>query len=95
MVRVRLLKLNVASAGDTAFTLRPSQAWFKAMDSDGGGTIDKDELKQKLEEIGMSSHNRAIREVLETVDTDGDGEITITEFMDEFPTRSRPTSRRT
>ncbi|GMH97171.1 hypothetical protein TrVE_jg7849 [Triparma verrucosa] len=61
------------------------QAWFKAMDVDGGGTIDKDELKAKLQEIGLDSHSRAVRECLEIVDTDGDGEITITEFMDGIP----------
>ncbi|GMH80067.1 hypothetical protein TL16_g08388 [Triparma laevis f. inornata] len=61
------------------------QAWFKAMDSDGGGTIDKEELKDKLQEIGMDAHSRAVREVLEAVDADGDGEITITEFMDGIP----------
>ena len=33
----------------------------------------------------MDAHSRAVREVLEAVDDDGDGEITITEFMDGIP----------
>ena len=61
------------------------QAWFNAMDADGGGTIDREELKANLEAMGLSSHQRAIRETLEAVDKDGDGEITIVEFMDGLP----------
>ena len=61
------------------------QAWFKAMDKDGGGTIDRAELKQSLEEMGLVAHQRAIRELLDTIDKDGDGQITITEFMDGLP----------
>jgi hypothetical protein len=58
------------------------QSWFKAMDKDGSGTVDRDELKETLIEMGLASHARAIRETLDKVDKDGDGEITIVEFMD-------------
>jgi len=61
------------------------QAWFKAMDSDGGGTIDREELREHLHALGLSSHQRAIRETLQAIDQDGDGEITIVEFMDGIP----------
>jgi len=61
------------------------QAWFKKMDKDGGGTVDKQELHDALEEMGLASHKKAIREVLEVIDTDGDGEISITEFMEGMP----------
>ena len=61
------------------------QAWFKMIDTDGGGTIDRQELKAQLDILGLPGHQRAIRETLEQLDADGDGEITILEFMNGLP----------
>jgi len=52
---------------------------------DGGGTVDRDELHDAMEEMGMAAHKKAIRECLDVIDTDGDGEISITEFMEGIP----------
>ena len=61
------------------------KAAFDMFDSDGGGSIDNDELINLLngEEISQFCSKAAIAEVLEEVDgEDGDGEIDFEEFKE-------------
>jgi len=63
---------------------------FAVFDKDGNGKIDKQELKQVLgnEEVtaglqgkGVEDPEKMIQDILEDVDTDGDGEINFQEFL--------------
>lgn len=57
---------------------------FQAFDVDGSGTLDKEELRTILARPGMGSTMSAedIDEIMETFDDDGDGVLSISEFID-------------
>ena len=45
---------------------------FELFDSNGGGTIDADELDQTLRSVGICLTRDEIKEVLQTIDKDGE-----------------------
>lgn len=51
---------------------------FEHFDTDGSGTISRDELREALKKYGESEEN--ISTLLEEVDKDGDGQIDYEEF---------------
>mmetsp|Transcript_28938 Transcript_28938/g.67308 ORF Transcript_28938/g.67308 Transcript_28938/m.67308 type:complete len:2187 (+) Transcript_28938:98-6658(+) len=61
------------------------QSWFRQLDDDGSGSLGPEELKAALEGLGMKAHKRAMRELMETLDKDGDGEVDLSEFMEHLP----------
>merc|ERR1712048_415130 len=52
---------------------------FKQLDQDGSGYLDKQEFKDMLIPMGLSE--REYEAVFEGADTDGDGKISIAEFI--------------
>lgn len=54
---------------------------FAMFDIDGGGTIDTDELKQVLTELGDAPTDEEIQEMITMIDENGDGEIDFDEFL--------------
>ena len=66
------------------------QSWFKQLDEDGSGSLSPDELKTALADLGLKAHKRAIRELMETLDKDGDGRIGLAEYMSEKHTMLSP-----
>jgi len=54
---------------------------FAMFDIDGGGTIDTDELKQVLTELGDTPTDEEIQEMITMIDENGDGEIDFDEFL--------------
>jgi hypothetical protein len=77
------------------------QAWFKQLDTDGSGALSPSEIQQAFQQLGapprrdpaprvtraagLKSHRRAIREIMERLDSDGDGEVNLGEFMHGLP----------
>ncbi|XP_071487181.1 uncharacterized protein [Diadema antillarum] len=57
------------------------QEVFDLFDSNGGGTIDADELQSALSSVDIHLPAQDIRDVLETIDKDGSGEIDFEEFL--------------
>jgi len=58
-----------------------SQEAFKAFDKDGSGTIDKDELKKVLEEMGQKPQDEEIIKMISEVDTQNKGVIDFNDFL--------------
>lgn len=54
---------------------------FKAMDKDGGGTIDTFEFRDGVSRLGLGLSEPQIQEMIECFDEDGNGEIEYEEFM--------------
>eukprot|EP00948_MAST-09A_sp_MAST-9A-sp1_P001346 g1346.t1 len=55
---------------------------FAACDTDAGGTIDKQEFRQMLRELCITLTSAEFESSLKEIDTDGSGEIDISEFQD-------------
>ena len=57
------------------------QTAFKMFDKDGGGTISNDEIKQILS-FGQNLDEKVINDIIQQVDGNGDGEISVDEFAE-------------
>lgn len=64
---------------------------FEHFDADGSGYITMDELEAALKELGMDD----IKDILEKVDTDGDGQIDYEEFVNMMVSNNDSTFRAT
>mmetsp|Transcript_25945 Transcript_25945/g.39899 ORF Transcript_25945/g.39899 Transcript_25945/m.39899 type:complete len:594 (+) Transcript_25945:107-1888(+) len=53
---------------------------FKTIDTDDSGTIDADELKVALDDMGMKLSEQCVASMLKVVDENGDGVVDILEF---------------
>jgi len=54
---------------------------FDLVDEDGGGTIDKSELKRLMETLGLKPTEKDLDEMMAEVDSDGSGDIDFLEFV--------------
>ncbi len=54
---------------------------FDLVDSDGGGTIDADELGGLMALLGMDSDEQTVAALIEEIDEDGNGEVDFAEFV--------------
>ena len=54
---------------------------FNTFDEDGGGTIDKDELRKLLNFAGQTPSEDELRDMIMTIDADGTGDINFPEFV--------------
>ena len=65
--------------GDEKEDLRKA---FAVFDQDGNGSISQMELKIVLDKIGIHMSEAEVKRTMSEADTDGDGEISYTEFVD-------------
>ena len=65
--------------GDEKEDLRKA---FNVFDQDGNGSISQVELKIVLDKIGIEMSETELKRTMSEADTDGDGEISFTEFVD-------------
>ena len=65
--------------GDEKEDLRKA---FDVFDQDGNGSISQVELKIVLDKIGIKMSETELKRTMSEADTDGDGEISFTEFVD-------------
>eukprot|EP00322_Chrysochromulina_rotalis_P015410 CAMPEP_0115844460 /NCGR_PEP_ID=MMETSP0287-20121206/8839_1 /TAXON_ID=412157 /ORGANISM="Chrysochromulina rotalis, Strain UIO044" /LENGTH=225 /DNA_ID=CAMNT_0003298185 /DNA_START=48 /DNA_END=725 /DNA_ORIENTATION=+ len=54
---------------------------FNTFDEDGGGTIDKDELRKLLTFAGQTPSDDELRDMIQIIDADGTGDINFPEFV--------------
>jgi len=54
---------------------------FDTFDEDGGGTIDKDELRKLLKYAGQTPSDDELRDMIQIIDADGTGDINFPEFV--------------
>ena len=53
---------------------------FDTFDADGSGAIDKNEIKQVCEQLGVDATGSEVEELMKQADSDGDGKIQFDEF---------------
>ena len=59
---------------------------FDAVDLDGGGVLDRDEVREVLIELGIPLSQEKLDEVMKQMDVDGSGEVEFPEFAQWFDT---------
>jgi len=57
---------------------------FKVFDTDGSGSISRDELKRLMTQLGQNLSEAELDAMMDEVDTDGDGEISFEEGKGSF-----------
>eukprot|EP00770_Monocercomonoides_exilis_P013637 MONOS_13584.1-p1 / transcript=MONOS_13584.1 / gene=MONOS_13584 / organism=Monocercomonoides_exilis_PA203 / gene_product=Calmodulin / transcript_product=Calmodulin / location=Mono_scaffold00849:20847-21606(-) / protein_length=220 / sequence_SO=supercontig / SO=protein_coding / is_pseudo=false len=57
---------------------------FTVVDADGGGTIDRDELKEVMMKLKVASSEAEMERIINQIDEDGNGEIDPEEFIEGF-----------
>ncbi|KAK1744405.1 hypothetical protein QTG54_004938 [Skeletonema marinoi] len=73
--------LNPAGGGlEAGMTDEQIDRIFKTIDTDDSGTIDADELKVALDDMGMKLSEQCVASMLKVVDENGDGVVDILEF---------------
>ena len=55
---------------------------FNYFDQDNSGTIDVNELKQAMQELGFEAKNQTVYRMIQDLDKDGSGQIDFDEFLD-------------
>ena len=64
----------------TALMAGKLEAVFKAVDTDGSGFLDADELKVAFEKAGLACIDTQIKQSIKALDTNNDGKIDLEEF---------------
>ena len=82
-------RMEALSRMDSTKVIVQYQQAFLRYDTDGSGSIDRDELKQVLESLGDDLSANEIDTILKEADTDGDGSIDYNEFCTMMETRKR------
>ena len=55
---------------------------FVRADGDHSGSLDKDEIKRLVWGLGMQTDGASIDEIMSAMDPNGDGAVTLDEFLD-------------
>ena len=63
-------------------TINDVETMFQAMDTDGSGAIDYDEFTKGLRALDVVFGQKQLAAVLEALDANGDGKVTIIEFLE-------------
>lgn len=82
-------RMEQLSKMDSIKVMSQYQEAFRRYDTDGSGSIDREELKEVLESLGDELNANEIDTILEEADTDGDGAIDYQEFCTMMEKRKR------
>jgi Ca2+-binding EF-hand superfamily protein len=55
---------------------------FELFDTDGNGTIDTNELKAAMQNLGFDAKNHTVYQMISDIDRNGTGDINFDEFLD-------------
>mmetsp|Transcript_67962 Transcript_67962/g.167875 ORF Transcript_67962/g.167875 Transcript_67962/m.167875 type:complete len:181 (-) Transcript_67962:523-1065(-) len=75
-------RLKRAKQGLTEEQLMEIREVFDTFDSDGGGSIDVDELRKALRALGQQMTQQEAEALIQDMDESGEGEIDFMEFVD-------------
>eukprot|EP00735_Rhodelphis_limneticus_P007978 TRINITY_DN20704_c0_g1::TRINITY_DN20704_c0_g1_i1::g.9129::m.9129 TRINITY_DN20704_c0_g1::TRINITY_DN20704_c0_g1_i1::g.9129 ORF type:complete len:153 (+),score=30.51,sp/P84339/CALM_AGABI/46.31/3e-37,sp/P84339/CALM_AGABI/45.45/7e-11,EF-hand_8/PF13833.1/0.0044,EF-hand_8/PF13833.1/7.4e-13,EF-hand_8/PF13833.1/2e+02,EF-hand_8/PF13833.1/0.043,EF-hand_1/PF00036.27/5.3e-06,EF-hand_1/PF00036.27/2.2e-08,EF-hand_1/PF00036.27/52,EF-hand_1/PF00036.27/0.019,EF-hand_7/PF13499.1/5.9e-14,EF-hand_7/PF13499.1/0.24,EF len=71
--------------------LQEFQEIFNLVDTDGGGSIQAEELQQLMEMLGLKPTREEIEDMIKEIDEDGNGEIDFDEFVTVMSRKAQPT----
>merc|ERR1712025_1501066 len=71
-------------------TLKQLEETFKAYDADGSGVLSKDEVKKAFDSMPNKPSDEAINAVMDQVDTNDDGKVSIEEFKALWQNNTHP-----
>ena len=60
---------------------KEARALFEEIDEDGGGTLDREEIRTLARRLGKKINNRKLDEAMAEMDADGSGEVEFEEFL--------------
>ena len=61
--------------------IKKLKKWFNSLDADGGGSIGLEELEVPLIGLGFAENREEVKDIMNTVDEDGNGDIEFPEFL--------------
>ena len=67
--------------GDEEMQMEEVRELFDEIDEDGGGSLDKEELRELLEKLGMDVDDEKVDSVMLEMDADGEGTVELQEFL--------------
>ena len=67
--------------GDEEMQLDEVRELFDEIDEDGGGSLDKNELRQLLEKLGLEVTDERVDSIFREMDADGEGAVELQEFL--------------
>ena len=71
----------VSSTAEKVETTIDVRATFDKIDTDGSGTLDREEVERAAQELGHEFVGQELDEAMATMDANGDGEVSFEEFM--------------
>ena len=74
------LERNMRLAEEEADRQRKARQLFDELDEDGGGTLDRDEIKQLAKRLGKKISEKQLSEAMLEMDADGSGDVCFEEF---------------
>lgn len=77
-----LQNLRAIQAAATDITL--AREMFRKFDSDGSGTLDRLELKELLQKVGLHLENEVFEQAMDMCDIDGSGELDVSDQFYSF-----------
>ena len=81
--RARAAKFSSATGndGDEEMQLDEVRELFDEIDEDGGGSLDRGEVRELLEKLGLEVDDAKVDEVMLEMDADGEGSVELQEFL--------------
>jgi Ca2+-binding EF-hand superfamily protein len=67
--------------GEEEMQMEEVRELFDEIDEDGGGSLDKDELRELLEKLGLEVTDEKVDSVMLEMDADGEGAVELQEFL--------------
>jgi calmodulin len=74
------LERNLRLADEEAERQREARQVFDEIDEDGGGSLDRDEIKQLAKKLGKRISEKQLNEAMQEMDADGSGDVVFEEF---------------
>lgn len=76
-----IMTADAWKGGEKAFQLKRLRAAFDKKDTDGSGYLEANEISNALAQSGIISTDEEFRNLMSSIDTDGDGRIDFDEFV--------------
>jgi Ca2+-binding EF-hand superfamily protein len=74
--------LKMEEGEENTMATEEVEEFFKQIDTDGGGTLDTEEMKLLMKRLGQPSEGKGFVAIMHELDGDQSGEVDCTEFLD-------------